>query len=96
MATAKKTTKKEDAQPKVLNAFEAFLSARKQAEAEAATKTEKTKAPAKKSLRDESITKICATCGKQYHPTRNGYSQVSKYCSQKCAMDTLRGKFNLN
>lgn len=90
MATEKKITNKEEVRPKVLNAFESFLAARKVAEA--GDKSEKINAPAKKSIRNESITKVCATCGKEYHPTRNGYSLVSKYCSQKCTMNGVRGK----
>jgi hypothetical protein len=92
MATSKKNTKSEETKPKVQNAFEAYFSARKQAEE---TPKEKPKAVDKEALRDTRITKVCATCGKDYHPTRNGYSQVSKYCSQKCAMNTLRGKFSI-
>ena len=94
MATSKKNSKSEETKPKVQNAFEAYFSTRKKTE-EAATE-KPPEVVEKKSLRDDRITKVCATCGKEYHPTRNGYSQVSKYCSQKCAMDTLRGKFNLN
>lgn len=94
MATTKKKSTNEETKPKVQNAFEAFLSARKKPEE--THKEQPQKVTEKKSLRDERITKVCATCGKEYHPTRNGYSQVSKYCSQKCAMNTLRGKFTLN
>lgn len=93
MATSRKSTKSGDAKPKVQNAFEAYFSAQKKAEESPA---DDTKVEHKLALRDTRITKVCATCGKDYHPTRNGYSQVSKYCSQKCAMDTLRGKFNIN
>lgn len=92
IATSKKNTKSEDTKPKVQNAFEAYFSARKQA---GKTLKEKHKAVNKEALRGTRITKVCATCGKDYHPTRNGYSQVSKYCSQKCAMNTLRGKFSI-
>ncbi len=93
MATSKKSAKSEDTKPKVQNAFETYFAARKRAEE---SPKEEPKAVDKNALRDTRITKVCATCGKDYHPTRNGYSQVSKYCSQKCAMNKLRGKFLTN
>ena len=92
MATSKKTSIKVEAQSKVLNAFDAYFASKKKAE----EKVSPTVTAKKKSLRDESITKVCATCGKEYHPTRNGFAQVSKYCSQKCTMDKLRGQFTIN
>ncbi len=35
--------------------------------------------------RDLSITKTCDTCGKQYHPRKNGYQTTSRFCSAVCA-----------
>jgi hypothetical protein len=35
--------------------------------------------------RDTTITKVCATCGKQFHPRRSGYEMIAKYCSAACA-----------
>ncbi len=35
--------------------------------------------------RDLSVIKVCETCGRQYHPRRNGYQTTSKYCSALCA-----------
>lgn len=35
--------------------------------------------------RDLSVTKNCDTCGKQYHPRRNGYQATSRYCSAPCS-----------
>lgn len=93
MSTQKKSEKSEDSKPKVQNAFEAYFSTRKKAEE---SPKEEPKVVDKHALRDTRITKVCATCGKDYHPTKNGYSQVSKYCSQKCAMNTVRGKFSIN
>jgi len=93
MVTSKKTIKFEEKKPKVQNAFEVYFNARKNAEDSA---KEEPKAVEKKAQRDTRITKVCATCGRDYHPTKNGYSQVSKYCSQKCAMSSLRGKFSIN
>jgi hypothetical protein len=92
MAISKKIIKPEDTKPKVQNAFEAYFSTRKIAEE---SPKEEPQDLDKRALRDTRITKVCATCGKDYHPTKNGYSQVSKYCSQKCAMNTLRGKFSI-
>lgn len=96
MAETKKIVKKQKAAPRVLNAFEAFFSSQNEAKAEEKEKNEATKPPAKRKSRDESITKVCTNCGKQYHPTRNGYAHVSKYCSPKCAMARNRGKLKLN
>ena len=93
MATAKIPSKKEDSQTRVLNAFESFFSAKKNAEEEAKAHPEKAKSPAKKELRDKNITKVCASCGKEYHPTKNGYSQVSKYCSITCTKAGTSKKF---
>jgi hypothetical protein len=35
--------------------------------------------------RDLSITKVCATCGKKFHPKKNGYQLIAKYCNAACA-----------
>lgn len=97
MGDSNKNTKKAAAPPKVLNAFDAYFAATKKKTEEIATSTPNSKKTVKKApLRDESITKICANCGKEYHPTRNGYANVSKYCSQKCTMAKVSGKFTLN
>lgn len=34
--------------------------------------------------RDLSIVKTCDHCGRLYHPRRNSYQTISKYCSQDC------------
>jgi hypothetical protein len=34
---------------------------------------------------DESITRECAMCGKEFHPKKNGSGLISKYCSVECA-----------
>ena len=95
MVTPKKSTKKVEGSPKVLNAFDAYF-ATKKAKDESTVATNPKGSLKKQSLRDESITKVCAACGKEYHPTRNGYAHVSKYCSQKCTMDKVSGRFTLN
>jgi len=38
----------------------------------------------KESWRDLSITKTCQTCGKKFHPSKNGYQHSAKFCSAKC------------
>lgn len=48
-------------------------------------KQEKTEIEGKESWRDLTITKVCDTCGKEYHPRRNGYELISRYCSQRCS-----------
>ena len=92
MAASKKSTKKIEATPKALNAFDAYFALKNKTDELATVTKNKKKMP----LRDESITRICANCGKEYHPTRNGYANVSKYCSQKCTMAKVSGKFTLN
>ena len=92
MSKQKKSDKSEAGIPKVQNAFDAFFSARIKAEE---SPKEDSKVVDKQALRDTRITKVCANCGKDYHPTKNGYSQVSKYCSQKCTMNSVRGKFSM-
>jgi hypothetical protein len=36
-------------------------------------------------LRDQKITKVCANCGEKYHPRKNSYQIISRFCSQACA-----------
>lgn len=48
-------------------------------------KTKKVEILGKESWRDLSITKTCATCGKEYHPRKNSYQLISRFCSQQCA-----------
>jgi hypothetical protein len=35
-------------------------------------------------IRDLNVTKECETCGKSYHPRKNGYQATSKFCSAEC------------
>lgn len=93
MAISNKGTKPKDTKPTAQNAFEAYFSARKKAEE---SPKEEPKVVDKQALRDTRITKVCANCGKDYHPIRNGYSLVSTYCSQKCAINAVRGKLSIN
>ena len=92
MSKQNKSDKSEVGIPKVQNAFDAFFSERIKGEE---SPKEESKILDKQALRDTRITKVCANCGKDYHPIKNGYSQVSKYCSQKCTMNSVRGKFSM-
>jgi hypothetical protein len=47
----------------------------------------------KESWRDLSITKVCETCGKEYHPRKNSYQYVSRFCSQLCARKRRKNRF---
>ncbi len=40
--------------------------------------------------RDLSITKKCDTCGKNYHPRKNGYQTTSRFCSAVCSRKNRR------
>jgi hypothetical protein len=42
--------------------------------------------------RDQSIVKVCETCGTKYHPRKNGYQTTSRFCSAECSRKSL--KFN--
>lgn len=35
--------------------------------------------------RDLTVIKECDTCGKKYHPRKNGYQITSRFCSVICA-----------
>lgn len=37
--------------------------------------------PAKRNPR---ITKVCDNCGKTFHPIRNSYAQLARFCSAEC------------
>jgi hypothetical protein len=41
----------------------------------------------KESWRDLSITKFCDNCGMMYHPRKNSYQAVSRFCSQQCVRE---------
>jgi len=41
--------------------------------------------------RDLSMIKTCEFCGRRYHPRRNSYQVVSRFCSQECARKSRRG-----
>jgi hypothetical protein len=73
---------------KVLNAFEIYDAEKKIDQICVNPPKKRTQ-----TLRDTSITKICALCGKNYHPTRNGFADISKYCSQKCTHQSVSKKF---
>ncbi len=34
---------------------------------------------------DYTITKTCAVCKKKYHPRKNGYELISRYCNNECS-----------
>lgn len=40
--------------------------------------------------RDLSIVKACDVCGDEYHPRKNSYQVVSRFCSAECARKGLR------
>jgi len=35
--------------------------------------------------KDFTITKICDTCGNEYHPRKNGFQYTSRFCSWECS-----------
>jgi hypothetical protein len=35
--------------------------------------------------RDLKIVKTCDTCGDEYHPRKNSYQTISRFCSAECA-----------
>ena len=35
--------------------------------------------------RDLKIIKTCDTCGEEYHPRKNSYQTISRFCSAECA-----------
>jgi hypothetical protein len=35
--------------------------------------------------RDMKVVKVCANCGEKYHPRKNSYQLISRFCSQECA-----------
>jgi hypothetical protein len=42
----------------------------------------------KKSVkRDLSVTKTCDTCGDEFHPRKNGYELISRFCSAECSRE---------
>jgi hypothetical protein len=43
--------------------------------------------PADKDLR---ITKVCENCGKKFHPTRNSYAMLARFCSPECYREWRR------
>lgn len=43
--------------------------------------------------RDLTMIKICENCGRKYHPRRNSYQLISKYCSQSCVKEARRKRF---
>lgn len=49
----------------------------------------KTRTTVKKIRRDFNITKKCDFCGVEYHPKKNGYEMISRFCSMEC---TKKGK----
>jgi hypothetical protein len=42
------------------------------------------------SYRNLTVTLVCDTCKGEYHPRKNGYEYLSKYCSRPCTMIGLR------
>lgn len=40
--------------------------------------------------RDLSIVKKCDWCGDEYHPRRNSYQVVSRFCSAECSRKGMR------
>lgn len=45
--------------------------------------------------RDIKIVKTCECCGRRYHPRRNSYQTISRFCSQECAKKARRGPRSL-
>lgn len=43
--------------------------------------------------RDLSVTKTCDTCGKSYHPRKNGYQATSRFCSAECSRKGRKSSF---
>jgi len=43
----------------------------------------------KETKRDLTITKECDYCGVSYHPKKNGYEMISRFCTIEC---TRNGK----
>ena len=40
--------------------------------------------------RDLKIIKVCDWCGEKYHPRRNSYQIVSRFCSAECSRKGTR------
>ena len=48
--------------------------------------------PGQESWRNLSIIRVCDACGNKYHPRKNGYEYLSRFCSRPCTMIGLRRK----
>jgi len=44
--------------------------------------------------RDRKIIKTCAYCGEKYHPRKNSYQMISRFCSQECVKRGRDSKIN--
>lgn len=55
-----------------------------------ARKSKTAEIPGKESFRNLAVTKVCDTCGKGYHPRRNGYEHLSRFCCRPCTLIGLR------
>lgn len=42
--------------------------------------------------RDLKIIKTCDVCGDRYHPRKNSYQMISRYCSAECARKGIRNR----
>lgn len=42
--------------------------------------------------RDLTIIKVCDNCGQKYHPRKDGYEAMSRFCSQECTKKFRRNK----
>jgi hypothetical protein len=51
-------------------------------------KETKTEIQRGKIWKDFTITKVCDTCGKEYHPRKNGFQYTSRFCSRECYKKT--------
>lgn len=40
--------------------------------------------------RDLKIVKVCANCGDKYHPRKNSYQMISRFCSAECSRQGVR------
>ncbi len=41
--------------------------------------------------RDLKMIKVCDWCKEQYHPRKNGYKMISRFCSPECSRKGTRG-----
>jgi len=54
------------------------------------TKTKAKEVRGQESFRNLSVTLVCDACGEEYHPRKNGYEFLSRFCSRPCTLIGLR------